>query len=654
MRSLLFFLALLPFTLNIEWAGSLTSIVALPNQPTVTAFQQDAAENLYIAGSVKAGAFVAKLSSGGTVQFWKTFAKSGVGALAVANDGSLLIAGTTSSFPVTPNAAESQSTASAGNLTGYFAHLDTNGNVIYATYLNASSSNPGFFGIATDASGNAYLTGQGLFDSTSDALSQVNFYGNGFFVIKLDASGKIVFIAGAVGGTAIAVDSQGFIYIAGSEQSDYPLPVTSGALQSSVSTAKVCGGSTGPDGGIALPCFYQYVVKLNPTATQLVYGTWLSGSYGATPAGLWVDGDGNAVVAGYTQSSDYPVTFGAFQNTSFASLPPASNAENPIFAEGSIPAPPTSGYVTKLNAAGNALVFSTYLGGSAEDSITSMSADSEGNINLAGFAESQDFPGLPPIPNPCRPNFLYPAPFVTRLSADGSSLTETQLAYGLVVNPSAAPFPVLAMFGLPRGTAAVVVGTSLAFLSLFSATPAFTCATDAADLAPLAQLTPGQLVSLFGVGIGDDPSLVFQPRDGQVPGVLGQTRVFIHGLFAPVLYSSADQINVQVPYEVAGDSSLPMMIFSGSAIVGSGDFMATPIQPSAFVTPGYATCQGTITNSLLAVALNADGSENSCQNPATVGDTVTLFVNGLGLAGGEPTTAPSLLRRQRLSNFRLA
>ncbi len=369
-----------------------------------------------------------------------------------------------------------------------------------------------------------------------------------------------------------------------------------------------------------------------------MYSTWLSGSYGATPAGLSVDGEGNVVVAGYTQSSDYPVTLGAFQNTSFANLPPASNAENPILESMPIPVPPTTSYVTKLNAAGNDLLFSTYLGGSGEDSITSMSVDSAGNINLAGFAESQDFPGLPPSPNPCRPSFLYPAPFLTRLSADGSSLTETQLAYGLVANPYAVPLPVLAMFGLPRDTAAVVVGTSVAFLSPFSTTPAFICATDAADLAPLAQFAPGQLVSLFGRGIGDDPGMVFQPQDGQVPGVLGQTRVDIHGLFAPVLYSSPDQINVQVPYQVAGDPSLPMIISNGSAIVGSGNFMATPIQPSAFVIPGYATCQATITNGLLAVALNADGSENSCDNPAAVGDTVTIFVNGLGLAAGQPNT----------------
>jgi hypothetical protein len=237
MRSITFLLALFLSTLSPAWTGSLTGIATLPNQPIVTAMQQDTAGNIYIAGSVSAGAFVAKLSDGGaTDQFWKTFAQSGVGALALAADGSILIAGSTSSFPVTPNAAEPQST---GNLTGYFARLDTNGNVVYATYLNGSSLalqqfSPSPLAIAADGAGNVYITGQGLFDSTPGALPLVNYHGNGTFVIKLDATGKIVLATSAVGGTSIATDSQGFIYVAGSQQFNYPVPITPGAFQSSM------------------------------------------------------------------------------------------------------------------------------------------------------------------------------------------------------------------------------------------------------------------------------------------------------------------------------------------------------------------------------------------------------------------------------------
>jgi hypothetical protein len=290
----------------------------------------------------------------------------------------------------------------------------------------------------------------------------------------------------------------------------------------------------------------------------VIYGTWLSGTYGAVPVGLWVDGDGNAVVAGSTQSVDYPTTPGAFQTTNFATLPPVKNAQIGIFNQMAIPAPPITGYVTKLNAAGNGLVFSTFLGGSVEDSIVSFAPDSEGNINLAGVAQSPDLPGLTPIPDACRPSYLYPTAFVTRLSADSSALTETQLPYGLVTNPPAIT-PSLATFGT-QGNATVLVGTSIATVNLFSPTPNFACATDAADLAPLAQIAPGQLVSLFGEGIGG-----------------GETKVTFNGVAAPLLYTSSDQINVQVPYEIASQTNVPMEMSNGGTAAESRDFMMTPI-----------------------------------------------------------------------------
>jgi uncharacterized protein (TIGR03437 family) len=265
-------------------------------------------------------------------------------------------------------------------------------------------------------------------------------------------------------------------------------------------------------------------------------------------------------------------------------------------------------------------LFSTFLGGSLEDSVVSFAPDSEGNINLAGVAQSPDLPGLTPIPDACRPSYLYPTGFVTRISADGSALAETQLAYGLVASPFSGVTPVLATFGT-QGNATLLVGMLLASLNLLSATPSFACATDAADMAPLAQMAPGQLVSLFGEEIG-----------------AADTKVTFNRVAAPVLYASPNQINVQVPYEIASQTNVPMEISNNGAAIGSRNFMVTPIQPSVFVFPGYATCQTTITNSLLPVALNADGSLNSCDNPAPVGDTLTLFVNGLGLAGGQPST----------------
>jgi uncharacterized protein (TIGR03437 family) len=643
-RSFVFALTALLVLIRSVSGGVIAGVTAVPDQISVVAFAQDSSGNLYVAGApIGANTLsqngpnstVLKLSSDGkTILFSTVLPASLVGAMALAADGAILVAGETSStnFPVTANAAEPQNTeASDGNITGFFARLNSNGAITYATYLNGSQ----ILGIATDASGAAYITGQGLVDSTPGALPTLNFNSSGWFVTKIDATGKIDFITGAIGGNAIAVDSQGSIYVTGAEFSGFPLPVTAGAYQSTVPQGQVCGGDINPDGGIALPCGNQYVVKLNPTGSAIVYATWLSGGFGAVPAAIWVDSEGNAVVAGSTQSADYPITTGAFQTSNFATSPPllyVSVLGFPIQR----PSPPATGYVSKLNASGNALIFSTYLGGSGEDSITTLSPDSEGNFYLSGLSQSPDFPGLPPTPDQCRPSFLYSMPFVTRLSADGSSLTETQLVFGFVTNSQvAAPLP-LATFGAP-GTAGVAFGNLLASLNLYAPQSSFVCATDAADLAPLAQFAPGQLLSLFGEGIGV-PDVVAQPQNGKIPTDLESTTVSFNGVAAPVLYSSPNQINVQVPYEIAAQPNVQMEIAAGGPPVGSGTFLVTPLQPSAFAPPQYAACQAMVTLSVLPLALNADGTLNSCANPASVGSVVTLFVNGLGSTGASPVT----------------
>lgn len=646
--------ALLLLSIAPAFAG-ISSIAALPGPLTVSAMKTDAAGNLYIAGSGPnpktanpggTAAIVAKLSGDGTtVQFLTTLAGHGFDsatAMAIAADGTILVAGSTSSpdFPVTAGAAETTNPAAGIGGTGFFARLDAKGNVLYASYVNGATpaGSPtvlSILDIATDASGAAYITGQGILASTAGALPAVQYFGSGFFVAKLDASGKLAFSTGAGGGTHIAVDAQGNIYVAGSERSGYPVPITPGAFQSTVKDT-VCSSTFGPDGGIAFSCMHQYVVKLNPTASTLLYGTWVSGTNGANVTGLAVDAQGNAVVAGATQSADYPVTAGAFQTVDYANNPPPSNAMLTIAFLGFNPGPPATGYVSKLNTAGTGLIFSTYLGGSGIDSVSNMTLESTGDVLLAGTAQSPDFPGLMPMPDPCRPSFLHGAPFLTRLSADGGTLSETQMAPGLspaTGYPSPQPLAVFPSLG----KAALLDGNALAMLTLSSDPAGLACVTDAADMAPLAQVAPGQLVSLFGYGIGAINPAVAQTQNGQVPSNTGGTSVTFNGTAAPILYTSPGQINVQAPYEIAGQSNAQMKV-SGGTLPAGADFLVTASQPSAFVVPGYASCQKVTTNNVLPLAFHADGSQVTCGNPATPGSTITILLNGLGLAGGQPST----------------
>jgi hypothetical protein len=127
-----------------------------------------------------ADAFVARLSSDGTVQFWTAFGGSKadyVSAMAIAPDGSISVTGSTASldFPLTPDAAQTKFVTNSQGFTGFFVQLDATGKIRYASYLNtnysvpAGSSAPSFrpAGIALDASGAAYITGEGSFVSTA-------------------------------------------------------------------------------------------------------------------------------------------------------------------------------------------------------------------------------------------------------------------------------------------------------------------------------------------------------------------------------------------------------------------------------------------------------------------------------------------------------
>jgi len=128
-----------------------------------------------------------------------------------------------------------------------------------------------------------------------------------------------------------------------------------------------------------------------------------------------IDGQGNAILAGTTQSSDYPTTPGVFQTAEFAGQPYVPSQD--IFDSAG---PAYTGYVTKLNATGTGLIFSTYLGGSAEDMLVEASLDAQDNIYVVGLATSPDFPGIFGVPDGCRPSQVHQVPYLTRLSADGS------------------------------------------------------------------------------------------------------------------------------------------------------------------------------------------------------------------------------------------
>jgi hypothetical protein len=431
----------------------------------------DAAGNVYVAGQtysadfpVTQGAyqttnnaaanqftniFVSKLNASGTALLYSTYLggsgtlQGGDSAHAMAVDaaGNVYVAGQTYStdFPVSPGAFQTTNRAAAEESTNAFvAKLNATGTaLVYSTYLGGSGGQGNYTGdkgnaIAVDAAGNVYVAGQtystdfpvtpGAFQTTNQAAAS-NL--TNAFITKLNPTGTALvystYLGGSGGyrggyagdmGNAIAVDTAGNGYVAGATfSSDFP--VTSGAFQSA-------------NNALANQGTNAFITKLNPTGTVLVYSTYLGGSGADAGNAIAADTAGDAYVAGQTGSIDFPVTQGAFQTTNHRELIGGVNA-----------------FVTKLNPAGSALVYSTYLGGSGGvvnqsatlffrggDLASGLAIDSSGNAYVTGSTASANFPvtsGAYQTTNHDQPGCVggciggYNA-FITELNSTGSAL----------------------------------------------------------------------------------------------------------------------------------------------------------------------------------------------------------------------------------------
>lgn len=199
--------------------------------------------------------------------------------------------------------------------------------------------------------------------------------------------------AGSDGATAVAVDAAGNAYVTGQTDSTN-FPTNGTAPQNS------------PGGGID-----AFVTKLNPSGTGSVYSTYLGGNGDDIGLGIALDSAGNAYVTGRTQSTNFPTTTGAYQ----IALAGTKNA-----------------FVTKIDSNGSALVYSTYLGGSADQdefntplqSAFAIGVDSSGNAYVTGYTDATDFPTTPGAFQTSYNNAFFGSAdaFVTKLNPSGSGL----------------------------------------------------------------------------------------------------------------------------------------------------------------------------------------------------------------------------------------
>jgi hypothetical protein len=269
--------------------------------------------------------------------------------------------------------------------------------IVFSTYLGGEDQDQGL-AITVDAAGFIYVAGEAQsadFPTTPGAFQ--NSFGDGLsdaFVTKFAPDGTTLVYSTYLGGdlTDIAhdfyVDGAGNAYLTGMTTSAN-FPTTPGAFQ------------TTPPGDTD-----AFVTKLNPSGSGLIYSTYLGGlgELGGDEAySIAVDVQGNAYVTGVTGSRNFPVV-------------------NPFQAD-CRPAAPFchDAFVSKLNPAGSALLFSTYLGGrSVFEEGQGIAVNAQGNAYVTGFTDSDDFP----LHNPIKPSMIAgdTDAFVTEFSLDGSSL----------------------------------------------------------------------------------------------------------------------------------------------------------------------------------------------------------------------------------------
>ena len=272
--------------------------------------------------------------------------------------------------------ADQPTTADSGQIYGFkLENYDISKQVVidpllYSTYLGGSGSDLGF-AIKVDKLGYIYIAGVTMsadFSITPGAFDRSFNGGNtDFFISKISPAGSLIYStfiggndidhdidAGELYVSGMTIDASGNVYMTG-ETFSADFPTTSGAFDRTIN-----GGSD------------AFVLKLNPAGDQLIYSTFVGGSGDDMGAGIAVDAQGNAYVAGDTYSLNFPTTPGAFDTT-------FNYGGDDLFA-------------IKLNSTGSGLVYSTYIGGSGWEDTCDIAIDELGNAYILGGGNSSNYP----------------------------------------------------------------------------------------------------------------------------------------------------------------------------------------------------------------------------------------------------------------------
>ena len=637
--------------------------------------------------------FVAKFSPTGTL-LWSTFlggsADDGAFGLAVDSAGNAYVTGFTNSsnFPVTQGVFQSKFGGFGGNSCNRFgdafvAKLNPAGTqLIYSTYLGGSLDDIGA-AITIDSSGNAYVAGaslsrnfpvtsgvvQGFMSGSGGQIGRPNCNGapafdtGDAFITKMNPTGTALIWSTYLGGgfddaaMAIALDSSQNVYVAGATLStDFP---TQNPLQSKF-------GGTDP-----LNEFFHsgdgFVAKLNSSGTSLIYSTYLGGNGDDAIYSIFVDAAGTAYVTGPSSSQNLPVTSKAVQSRfgGYYNLPPLVEQNQ------------GDTFVAHLNATGNALLYATYLGGSANEIGTGITVDSAGLIYVVGASDSTDFPvtsnalqkimdgdgglgnyvpvgdGFLAIIDPNSTSLVYSSYLGGSMDDWFSGVTlDSSGNLWTVGGTLSTNFPVTANAAQKsyggdqpslgqRGDAILVK-----FATGGGTGPNITGVQNAAGYTSNL-VSPGMVFVLYGNNFGP-PALTSGSYDanGNLATTQSGATIYFDSHPAPIVYTSATLASGIVPYEVYNQTSTQITVnYNGQT---SAPF-TVPVQAAV---PGIFSAD--FTGSGAAFAFNHDLTRNSPANPAAATSLIVVFGTGEGQTlipgtDGKVVTDPNLLTKPILT-----
>jgi uncharacterized protein (TIGR03437 family) len=540
--------------------------------------------------------------------------------------------------------------------------------VLYSTTVPYSipptATSPPIVGaIATDASGNTYVTGSVYSNGlpSTPGVVQPAFAGGpdaDAFVAKFDSSGTLVFLTylGGTGGgvgTSIAVDASGDIYVGGTtSSSDFPLD---------------------QQGCQVNQC--TFVAKLSGDGKSLIWSTSVLGTSGQ----LALAPDDSTFVLSQTvimevvagNSVEPSVTEFTGSGQEEAAVVPSAATALVVGSDGSVYTG-GSGFVAKMNSSLSGNTWLTHIGGNGTTAVSLIVSAPDGSLWAAGSTTSTDFPVLPGALQP-QPSPYGSSGFLVHLSADGSqTLASTYLPSpptSLTLDMSGNPIVNAPYQGALQATAgaqwpceqptstgyagfigkldstaqhvlwgtstgpsvpigpatvdsrgnAVVAGTDvngnliLAALSTTSVSPRLveSCITSAVHGSAL-HLAPGELFSIYGAGFGPAQGIAAQSSGNKIGTELGGLQVTVEGTAVPLLYVSSAQINLVAPFLLDGRTAAHIKIVTPGATSNEVVLGVQEAVPEIFAI------------------VNQDGTVNSQAHPAHAGDVLSMWLSGVG------------------------